>query len=77
MIPKSIRSVLKQVLTLGFEDEPPYDEIIRKLNKELQKLKSESSSTYSFEWMQSQADQVKQHLIDEENKFENDEFSMN
>ena len=38
MVPKSLRTIIKNVLTLSFEEEPPYDKIIEKLNKEIRNL---------------------------------------
>ncbi len=37
LAPKSLREILKRVLTLQFDEEPPYDEIIEKLKFEIQK----------------------------------------
>jgi hypothetical protein len=37
IIPKSLRTLLREILTLGFEDEPPYQKIIDKLQKEINK----------------------------------------
>ena len=37
MVPKSLRSIIKKVLMLDFEEEPPYDMIIEKLKKEVLK----------------------------------------
>ena len=31
MVPKSLRSMIKKVLTLTFEEEPPYEMIIEKI----------------------------------------------
>jgi hypothetical protein len=36
--PKFFRGILKKLLTLGFEDEPPYESIITLLDKEIKKL---------------------------------------
>ena len=37
MVPKSLRSTIKKVFMLNFEEEPPYDMIIEKLKKEVLK----------------------------------------
>ena len=54
MVPNSIKSTIKKVLMLEFEDEPPYDMIIDKLKKEIQKTVKLGSDMqpigYSFEW---------------------------
>jgi hypothetical protein len=36
--PKFFRSMLKTLLTLSFEDIPPYEEMINLLSKEIKKL---------------------------------------
>ena len=38
IVPKSLRTIIKNVLTLTFDEEPPYDKIIDKLNKEIKNL---------------------------------------
>ena len=38
LIPRSLREMLKKILTLHFEEEPDYDNIISKLTAEIQKL---------------------------------------
>lgn len=47
MVPKSLRGLIKKILTLSFEEEPPYEKIIEKLKKE---LKKESDEHHKFEW---------------------------
>jgi hypothetical protein len=37
MIPRSLREMLKKILTLQFDEEPPYDWVIEKLNAEILK----------------------------------------
>ena len=37
MVPKGLRGILKQIMMLGFTDEIPYDLVIGKLTREIQK----------------------------------------
>ena len=43
MVPKKMRKVCKRILTLEFEDDPPYDEF-------MQVVKSEMDADHDFEW---------------------------
>lgn len=37
IVPKSLRHILKKILTLQFDEEPPYDQLTEQLQKEIQK----------------------------------------
>jgi hypothetical protein len=70
MVPKSLRSTIKKVLMLDFEDEPPYDLIIDKLKKELLKNVELGPDMqpigHCFEWNISEAETLKKALIRQE-----------
>ena len=37
IVPKDLREMLKRIFTLQFQDEPPYDYIIKSITSEIQK----------------------------------------
>ena len=59
IVPKSLRSIIKTVLTLTFEEDPPYDKIYDKLNKEISNLNKASQQPHIFEWQRDQANHFK------------------
>ena len=80
MVPKSLRSTIKKVLMLDFEDEPPYDVIIDKLKMELLSFielgPDLQPKAHCFEWHTCEAQLYKQSilkydsLLKEENEME-------
>ena len=70
MVPKSLRSTIKKVLMLDFEDEPPYDVIIDKLKKELLKNVELGPDMqpigHCFEWNISEAETLKKAIVRQE-----------
>ena len=80
MVPKSLRSTIKKIFILNFEEEPPYDMIIDRLKMELLnniELGSNMQPKYHcFEWHTCEAQLYKQSilrydsLLKEENEME-------
>jgi hypothetical protein len=50
IVPKPLKNMVKSILTLEFEEEPPYSYIIEKLKAQIKKLKEESTEPHNFEW---------------------------
>ena len=77
LAPKSLREILKRVLTLQFDEEPPYDEIIEKLKFEIQKEiklgRDLQPIIHQFEWTLNHASRIKANIIKEAIKFESKE----
>jgi DNA topoisomerase VI subunit B len=50
IVPKPLKNMVKSILTLEFEEEPPYDYIIEKIKEQILNLKEESTEPHNFEW---------------------------
>lgn len=77
MCPNSMTQMLKKILTLKFEEVPPYDEVIQlmiqhicqevRISPDLQPIMHE------FEWSKNYASKIKQILIKENNLFDSNQ----
>ena len=50
IVPKPLKNMVKSILTLDFEEEPPYNYIIEKIKGQINHLKEESTEPHNFEW---------------------------
>ena len=77
LIPRSLRDMLKKILTLQFEEEPQYDNIIEQITAEIQKSIKIGPDlqpvAHQFEWAQSHASKIKATILKENFHFENSE----
>eukprot|EP00347_Sterkiella_histriomuscorum_P017575 403348809 len=77
MIPKELIQTLKNILTLKFDQEPDYDEIIQAINKTKQNYIGQSPSVaVQFEWTVNIATKIKTLIHQENSKFEASECSL-
>ena len=72
-VPQSLRDIIKKILTLQFDEEPPYDTIAECIKLEIKKLRQFDVNgqpiDHVFEWMNSHANRLKQNLRKEDEKF--------
>lgn len=67
-VPQSLREIVKKVLTLQFDEKPPYDELERKIRQECKKLPSDINPItgkridHNFEWTMNHAERLKSQL---------------
>lgn len=80
MTPRSLRHMLKKILTLQFDEEPPYDKIIESLKSEIRsnsKIGSDNQVIqHQFEWTHNYASVVKANILKEDNAFDSNECGM-
>ena len=67
--PKSLRDIIKRVLTLQFDEEPPYDTICDKLRQEIAKEipidQTNQTNIHQFEWIHNHASRIKDKIMKE------------
>jgi len=77
MIPKELINLLKYVLTLKFDEEPNYDDIIAQLRKCKENLMGQSPSVaHQFEWTVNVASRVQRIINNEMFMFEASERTI-
>lgn len=69
LCPNALRTVFKKILTLNFEDDPPYDELIELMKveicKEVRIGPDLEPISHEFEWQQNIASRMKAHYLKE------------
>lgn len=69
-MPQALRPIFKEIFTLKFEDEPPYQKLIdnlaNEIKKEVQLDKNLMPMIHSFEWAKNYASHVKAKIINED-----------
>ena len=62
-VPSAFREIVKQILTLKFDERPPYDELECKIKSEIKRLTKYDSNgvriDHKFEWMMNHAERWK------------------
>lgn len=80
MTPRSLRHMLKKILTLQFDEEPPYDKLIESLKAEIKKNSKVNADNqvvpHQFEWTHNYASVVKANILKEDNAFDSNESGM-
>ena len=70
LIPRSLRQPLKKILTLKFEETPPYDYLIDKITRQIQKEVKFGPDmqpiTHVFEWAQNHASRLRENIKHQE-----------
>ena len=62
-VPSAFREIVKQILTLKFDERPPYDELESKIKSEIKRLTKYDNNgvriDHKFEWMMNHAERWK------------------
>jgi len=73
-VPQPLRDIIKKILTLQFDEEPPYDAITDAIQNEIRKHREVDINgqpiEHVFEWMNSHANRLKANLRKEDELFQ-------
>jgi hypothetical protein len=80
MAPSSLRPIMKQVLTMGFSDDPPYDQIIDGIKAEMRNhvlfCDDLQPIVHHFEWLNNHAFKLQDQILMEQIRKDKDEFDF-